>query len=72
MVRGISGALSFTGLYLGRNMAIDSQLITKFSDINLKEIEESISLLENPDVKKRVTFSVFFSFVNFYISLNRN
>ena len=45
MVRGLSGALSFMRLYhfsLGGihllNMAIDSHLITKFSDINLTGI----------------------------------
>ena len=54
MVSGLSVGLSFVGLYdfslrglyLG-NMSIDSHLITKFSDINLIEIEESKPLLGN-------------------------
>ena len=47
-------------------MAIDSQLITKFSDIHLREIEESASLLENREFTKDIFC---FYFLNIHISL---
>ena len=47
-------------------MAIDSQLITKFSDINLREIEEGTPLLENLEFTKGI---LCFYFLNIHISL---
>ena len=66
MVRGLAGTFSFMGLYhfsLGGiqllNMAIDSQWITKFSDTNLIEIEESTPLLENRHSQKAFFVFIF-------------
>ena len=42
-------------------MSIDSHLMTKFSDINLREIEENTPFLEDSEFKKK--------FLNFDISL---
>ena len=47
-------------------MPIDSHLITKFSDINLREIEENKPFLEKREFKKGI-FHFYFS--NFDISL---
>ena len=47
-------------------MSIDGHLITKFSDINLIEIEESKPLLENREFKKVI---LHFYFLNTDISL---
>ena len=47
-------------------MSIDSHLITKSSDINLIEIEESKPLLEYGEFKKGIFH---FYFLNTYISL---
>ena len=47
-------------------MLIDSHLITKFGESNLREKEENIPFLENRDFKKGI-FHFYFS--NFDISL---
>ena len=47
-------------------MAIDSQWISKFSDTNLIEIEESTPLLENRKFTKVIFF---FFFLKIHISL---
>ena len=73
MVSGLSVALSFVGLYYFSlrginvcNMSIDSHLITKSSDTNLREIEKNKPFLENWEFKKGI-FHFYFS--NFDISL---
>ena len=48
-------------------MSIDSHLITKCSDINLREIEENKPFLENREFEKGI-FHFYFS--NFDISLS--
>ena len=67
-------ALIFVGLYYFSlrgihlcNMLIDSHLITKFGDTNLREKEENIPFLENRDFKKGI-FQLYFS--NFDISFS--
>ena len=47
-------------------MSIDSHLITKLTDINLKEMEESKPLLENREFRKDIFH---FYFLNIHISL---
>ena len=73
MVSDLSVALSLVGLnYFSLwgihlcNMSIDSHLITKFSDVNLREIEENKPFLQNREFKKGI-FHFYFS--NFDISL---
>ena len=73
MVSSLSVALSFVGLYHFSlrgihlcNMSKDSHLITKFSDINRREIEENKPFLQNQELKKGI-FHLYFA--NLDISL---